>query len=200
MCPVFSGTGSTGINLPVGATVPNTAYIIHRSNFSGPGSALAGVLPSDNRANFTGNVGIENTSIFGFMYMQNNATATTIAQAGVAVKAAGVTTLSGFTRAFSHTDNRLTYTGSPTVLAQVQANATFTAGNAQKIGIYIAKNGTVLPESEIYSTTSQTGRSENVSNQTPVELATGDYLEFWVENDAATTAITVQSLAMSVKA
>jgi hypothetical protein len=198
--PFITGTGATGINVPVSATIPNGGYIIHRGNFTGSGTAIAGILPTDPRAAFTDNVGIENTTIFGFLYMQGNATATTIAQANTPVKAAGITTNSEFTRAFTHTDNRLTYVGGRTVIAYVQANATMIAGNAQKLGVYIAKNGAVVPSSEIYTTTSQTGRSENASCQTPVQLTSGDYIEFWVENDAATTAITVQSLTLSVRA
>jgi hypothetical protein len=199
VCPFNVQTGATGINLPAGTTLPNSNYIIHRCNFSGAGTALSGVQPSDNKSFFTGNVGIENSGIFGFLQMQENATATTITTLGVAVKAAGITTNNEFTRGFTHSNNRLTFAGVIEQLALISVTLTLSAGNNERIGVYIAKNGVELPNSEVYTTTGTGGRSENVALQVPTLLSNGDYFEVWVENESSTTNITVQYLNMAIK-
>ena len=64
----------------------------------------------------------------------------------------------------------------------------------------MAKNGSILAASEIYTTTSGTGRSENVTVQAIVELAQNDYVESWVENDTGANNITVEDMTMIVEA
>lgn len=193
-------SGETGINVNSSATIPVEGYILDTCNFSGGGTYTAGVGNTDNKALWVNNRGVKNSAEVGFMTMVANATATTIGDIGVAVKAAGTTTFEAVSQKFSHTDNRLTYTGAITRDFRVIATATCSSGNGHQIGLYIAKNGTVLGNSEQYITANASGRAEGGSVQCIVELATTDYLEFWVENATAATNITVSELSVIAEA
>lgn len=70
------------------------------------------------------------------------------------------------------------------------------AEQINSIGVYLAKNGTVIDESETYLTANSSGRLENGTIQSLTELVTGDYIEIFVENNTATTNITVEDLSV----
>lgn len=190
---------ATGINFSTSAVVPTQGYILDTVNFSSIGTYLVGPDYLDNKALFVNNIGIENSREVSQYYMNANTTATTISTAGVAVKAAGVTTSSGLTTKFTNTDNRATYTGAITRTFRVIATFSLTSGNNQKIGNYIAKNGVVINESETYVTTTGSGDFINGTVQALVSLTTNDYLEFYVENDTSTQNITVTDLNFIVE-
>ena len=187
--------GSTvGVNVDASATIPVEGYILDTVNFSGGSTYLSGVSVTDNKSLFVNCKGIENTAEISQYYMNGNATATTIASIGVAVKVAGTTTSSSVTQKFTNTDNRATYIGSLTRFFKVTASLSLESGNNNQIGVYIAKNGTLINESEVYGTTSGSGRAENIVVQTLVQLSENDYIEIFVENDSSTSNITVTDL------
>jgi len=126
--------------------------------------------------------------------MLNNATVTTITTQGVPVKIEGTSTANAINQKFSHSDNRLTYTGGLTRNFQVSATASFTSGNNKVIGLYVAKNGVIIADSEMYATTSGSGRAEAIHVQTIFEMDENDYVELWIENDSNTDNITVEFL------
>jgi hypothetical protein len=72
-------TGETGINTDVLATIPTESYILDTVNFAGGGTYLTGLDETSNDSLFINCVGIPNTAVNGQLYMQNNATATTVA-------------------------------------------------------------------------------------------------------------------------
>ena len=187
--------GSTvGVNVDASATIPVEGYILDTVNFSGGSTYLSGVSVTDNKSLFVNCKGIENSEEISQYYMNGNATATTIASVGVSVKVAGTTTSSSVTQKFTNTDNRATYIGSLTRFFKVTATLSLESGNNNQVGCYIAKNGTVLNESEVYGTTSGSGRAENIVVQTLVQLSENDYIEIFVENDTSTNNITVTDL------
>lgn len=191
----FVATGSTvAINVDVGATLPNETYILDTCNFAGGGTYLTGVTATSNKALFVNNVGIANSSDISQYYMNGNATATVISATSTPVKVAGTTTSSAVTSKFTNTANRATYVGALNRFFKATATASLTSGNGNQVGMYFAKNGVVLPESEIYATTSGTGSAENIVVQTLVSLMDGDYLEVFVENNTAANNITVTDL------
>ena len=104
------GTGSTGIDVAPGASIPSESYVVRDYDITGPGTPIAGKLANDDAALFENNRGFENTAILGSLSMEGNVTATTITVAGVFVKLAG-TTVAGDLGKFSHTNNRLTHDG-----------------------------------------------------------------------------------------
>jgi hypothetical protein len=181
-------TGETGINVNASATISSERYILDTVNFSGGGTYLAGVSYTDNKALFVNCVGITNTSTKGFMYMLNNTTDTTIGVANVNtwVKATGTTT-TGTNSKFTHTTNRLTYNGAFTNSFLVTLNATVrSAGTNQSISIGVAKNGTIITESEGIVRTATANVEHGGSTQAVLEMVANDYIELFVRNTSST--------------
>ena len=192
--------GSTiGVNVDVSASVPSESYILDTINFSGGGTYLGGVSVTDNKTNFLNCKGIINSKEVSLYYMHSNATTTVISSTNTPVKALGTTTSSAITQKFTNTNNRATYVGSITRIFKVTACASCTSGNNNIVGFYIAKNGVVSTDSEIYTTTSGTGKSENVSIQTLISLSENDYIEIWVENNSSTTNVLVSDLNVIIE-
>ena len=193
-------TGSTiGVNVSVSATIPVESYILDTVNFSGGGTYLGGVTSTDNKAFFVNCKGIANTTEVSQYYMNNNTTTTVIGATNTRVKVLGTTTSATITQKFTNTNNRATYIGSLTRQFLITATVSLESGTNNQIGCYIAKNGVVAPESEVYGTTSGTGRAENITVHTLVELSTNEYIEIFVENATSISNILVTELNVIVK-
>jgi hypothetical protein len=196
---VAGALGTTGLDISTSASIPVESYQLDDVSFSGSGTHAAGVQYDDNKSLWINCKGVENSASTGLMTVTGNTTETTIATQGVAVKAAGSTTFqTSVSQRFSHSNNRLTYTGAITRRFRVAIVASMLATNNTRVGSYIAKNGVVVTFSEIYTTANGNNRSENVTVQTIVELTQDDYVEFWVENDNGTNNITVQDMTVIV--
>lgn len=192
--------GSTiGVNVDVSATIPVEAYILDTINFSAGGTYLSGVTVLDNKTNFTKCKGIQNTNEVSLYYMHANATDTVISATSTPVKILGTTTSLAITQKFTNTNNRATYNGSLTRNFKVSATLSLESGNNQKIGCYIAKNGVVSNDSEVYITTSGVGKAESLNVQTLIELNENDYVEIWIENTTAIANITVTDLNVIIQ-
>ena len=192
--------GSTvAIDFDVAASTPNESYILDTCSFTGGGTYLTGVQASDNKALFSTNTGIINSADISQYYMNGNATATIISSTGLPVKVAGATTSASITSKFTNTDNRATYIGALNRFFKVTATMSLSSGNGNQIGTYISKNGAILSESEIYVTTNASGRAENVTVQTLVQLQNDDYIEVFVENNTSINNITVSDLNVIVE-
>lgn len=193
-------TGGTGFDVSASASIPVEGYIFDTCNFAGGGTYLSGYDYTSNQARFVQNRGITNTAVVSGYYMQANATTTPIGTVGVAVKVLGTTTESAISQKFDNsTSNRATYDGAIPRNFEVQSVFSLSSGNNHQIGFYIAKNGTVLPESETYVTTNSAGRLENGYVQVLLSMEDGDYIEAFVENDTATTDVLVDSMNLIVK-
>jgi len=126
--------------------------------------------------------------------------ATTFTVAGVAVKALGTTASTNLFRVTNPSNNRLTYTGSKTRSFQVSCSMSITQpSNNRSFSFFIAKNGVIVPESrqdaKVVSSTDQV----SLTLACITSLAPGDYVEVWVENQTATTSVTIQTLNLSLK-
>lgn len=191
---------AVGFTVDVGATIPVEGYILVYCDFSGGGTYTSGIQYNDNRARWSENRGVTNSAATTGMFMHGNATATSIGATGVPVKISGNTTINDITQRFSHSANRLTYTGETERVFKVTTILSLTSGNSHQIGVYIAKNGAVIDSSETYITTSASGRLENGTCHVLVSLNTGDYIENFVENNTSTTNVTVSDLHTLVEA
>jgi hypothetical protein len=193
-------SGETGINVSTSATISDERYILDTINFSGGGTYVTGVTHTSNKALFTSCVGITNTTTRGFYYMVNNTTDTTIGvpNVNVWVKAAGTTTASANNSKFTHSNNRLTYTGafSTSFLIIVKASIRSSAAN-QVISIGVAKNGTIQTETEMTIRTAVSNQEYPGSTQAQLELISNDYIELFVKNSASTD-IRVSDLNVSI--
>ena len=197
---VVAFTSAVGINFSTSATVPVEGFILDTVNFSGGSTYVTGVQEDDDKANWSECRGVRNSAALSSYYMNGNAVATTIAVIGTAVKAAGTTTSAAISQRFTNTDNRATYDGAIQRDFKVTAVMSVQSGNNNVIGIYIAKNGSLLPESEVYITTNAGGRAEAASCQVLLAMVDADYIEIWVENDTSTTNVTMTDLNVIVEA
>lgn len=197
---VVAFTSAVGINFSTSATVPVEGFILDTVNFSGGSTYVTGVQQDDDKSNWSECRGLRNSAALSSYYMNGNAVATTIAVIGTAVKAAGTTTSAAISQRFTNTANRATYDGAIERDFKVSAVMSVESGNNNVIGIYIANNGTLMAESEIYLTTNAGGRAEAGSCQVILAMVDTDYIEIWVENDTSTSDITVTDLNVIVEA
>jgi hypothetical protein len=121
------------------------------------------------------------TSIYGELYFSTPAT--TSLSAATPAKAAGTTT-AGDLSMFTHSNNRLTYTGASSVLVHVVAafSVTNQTGGSSATTHYIAKNGSELTETAIGRDVSSTAEGA-MATVALVSLAQNDYIELWHETD-----------------
>lgn len=138
-------------------------------------------------------------SAYGQLGMVGNATATVCTLQSTFYKVAGTTTANAEAQGFTHTDNRLTYTGGSSALFLVQGVATISNGNHEVFAARIAKNGTTLSITEGRAETGSGGADASLAFQGIVELATNDYIEAWIANaTAAGTSPVVTTLNIVV--
>lgn len=189
-------SGQTGINVNASATIPTEAYILDTVNFAGGGTYLAGVNHTSNDALFINCVNITNTAVNGQLYMQGNATATTIANTTDFVKVAGTTSASADNSKFTHSNNRLTCDAIITRKYLIQCTLSFSSGNANvcEFGFYDSQLSVVRTPSRTKSTANASGRAENVVFSCVVTMRAGDYLEIHARNTSAVANITVDQL------
>ncbi len=188
------------VDVSASATIAAESYIIDACYFSGGATSyVTGVTQTDNKALFTVNRGISNTSVYGQMYMHDNVTATTISMTSTFVKVAGTTTAGALYR-FTHTSNRLTNAATVGRTFIVHAVISFTTSNNNvcEFGIYDSSAGTVQVASHTRATANGSGRAENLSVVAIVQQETGDYIEVHCANITGTNNITVTDLTVII--
>lgn len=193
-------SGETGIDASVSATIPNEGYILDTVNFSGGGTYIAGVLPSDNKSRISECRGINNSASIAQYYMSGNASATTIPIAGTYVKIAGTTTSGSLVEKFNlATTNKAIYEGSLQGSYKVSVSASLTATANKVISLRVAKNGTTTASSTSSSTSNSSGRAENINSQDIISLSTNDYIEAFMTNETDTSSVTVEDLNVIIE-
>lgn len=193
---------TVGINIVSGATLPSEAFILDTVNFSGGSTYVNGLTFLDEESRWIESRGVENTTSVGGYSMAANAIETPVAVAGTAYKVEGTTTPYAINQRFTHTNNRLTYTGALTRFFQISASVSLRcpSRNNEQIGIYVAVNGVVVPESEVYTRTLASSDLVNANIIFVSELMTSDEVEIWVENEDSASNILVENLNCVVKA
>jgi len=134
----------------------------------------------------------------GFMWVDTPAETPT-AQAGTYYKAAGSTTLA-YGQVFTHTDNRLTYTGAEPIQAFVIATTglSIASGSNDLVGIQIAKNDGLIAHSEVRRLINSSPDVGGVGCMATVELDTNDYIELWIANHTQAVNTIVQFMQMLI--
>ena len=193
-------SGETGINASTSATIGDEKYILDTVNFSGGGTYLTGIDATLNKSLFANCVGITNTSTRGFMHMLDNTTATGITSTTSYFKAAGTTTAMATNSKFTMpSSNRLTYTGafSQSFMVTVNCNVR-TSVSTQTINIVIAKNGTIIPESEMTILCAAGSTPSFGATQIVTEMTTNDYVELFVRNTSSVNNVIVSDMNFNV--
>ncbi len=139
----------------------------------------------------------------GSLSMQGNATGTTVSTANTFVKVAGTTTSSNLNQTSMPQSNRITYTGTTSIVALITCSftATYNTGNTNEIIFAIYKNGAQIPESRIsFNLNNVLGSIPTMpfNINTTTTLNTNDYVELWVTMTAATRTVTVSRYMMTV--
>jgi len=179
--------GSANVNAGRVATMMN-----NRIGGDGPITTLAGVTADDERWQFALNDLIKDTTRRGLLSTVGNATATIIATINTPVLIAGVWVIgpeSGYT---GDANGRLTYNSPKPIDARITAHvsAIKESGGDQIYSYYVAKNGTIIPDSKIGATLTSVDTFPSTVIWTE-PLVAGDYLELFVENNGNTNNVTI---------
>ena len=187
---------SVGVDVDASATIPTEAFILDTVNFSGGSTYLGGLDETSNDSLFVNCVGIQNTSVNGQMYMQNNATLTTITDTTNFFKVAGTTTASADNQKYSHASNRLTNEAVIQRKYRISCTLSFSAGNNNvcEFGFYDSKLAAIRTPSRTLSTANAAGRAESIHFECVVQHSAGDYIEIHARNTSATVDIDVTDM------
>jgi hypothetical protein len=187
---------TVGVDVDPAATIPTEGFILDTVNFSGAGPYLGGIDHTSNDSLFGKCTGIINTAVNGQLYMQSNATATTVAAPSTFYKVAGTTTPSTDNSKFTHLNNRLTCAATIARKYLIHATLSFTSGNNNicEFGFYDSQLAAIRTPSKTLATANASGRAENVSLSCVVTMDAGDYLEVWCANKTGANNITVSEL------
>lgn len=193
---IVAFASTVGVDVDLSATIPTEGFILDTVNFSGGGTYLGGLDNTSNDSLFINCVGITNTSVNGQMYMQGNATATTIVATNTFYKVAGTTTASADNEKYSHSSNRLTNDATIERKYLIQCSLSFNAGNNNvcEFGFYDSKLGAVRTPSRTKATANSAGRAESITFFCVVQHSSGDYIEIHCANTSSTTNITVTEM------
>lgn len=189
-------SGETGLDVSDTATISTESYILDTINFSGGGTYLTGVTHTSNKSLFINCTNITNTAVNGQLYMQGNATATSIGVSNTFYKVSGTTTASADNSKFSHANNRLTCDAviSRKYLIQCVLSFTSSANDICQFGFYDSQLGDIRTPSKTKATANASGRAENVAFTCVVTMEANDYLEIHASNTSGARNITVDQL------
>ena len=191
--------GATAINVSPLATIPTESYILDTINFSGGANYTTGVTYLSNTAFFLNCKGIINTSSIAQMHFNNNTVPTDILASNTYAKIAGTTTPSSINQKFTHTSNRLTYSGGIARSFKVTSLASLTANNSNQLTLAVFKNGSIVNGSESSANISGNGRFENLKSHVLLEMQPNDFVEMFVEN-TANVDVTVSEFNVIIEA
>jgi len=195
-CIVSSGNAAKAISITGITSLTNGS--IKSVLFSGTDTYISGSFSNAWEVEGYGLNTEKDNVATGNLYVSTIAS-TIIATINTPVKVAGLTTSANLFRATSPIDNRLTYIGTRTRSFKVSCSLTASAAsNNQVFSFYIAKNGTILPESkQTFKLTNNTDQNSLTISCT-VSLAVNDYIEVWVENNTSSTDISVKTLNLAI--
>jgi hypothetical protein len=117
--------------------------------------------------------------------------------AATPIKCAGTTSSMGL-NGFSHTSNKLTYTGTATRVCFVSASFAVSLAQAGDLDMSIYKNGALVTGS-IVSRTVGTTDIGAMAVTCLVSLATNDYVELWCEVQQDADDVTIENGVLSAQ-
>lgn len=193
-------SGQRGIDVSASATIPTEAYILDTVNFAGGGTYLTGVDHTSNDSLFINCTNITNTAVNGQLYMQGNATATTVTNTTSFFKVAGTTSASADNSKFSHSNNRLTCDAiiSRKYLIQCSLSASAGTNHVLEFGFFDSQLNAVRTPSRTKVTSNGSGRVESVTFMCVVTMTNGNYLEIHARNNSSATNIVVEQLNFTI--
>lgn len=195
-----TGTGSA-IKKNALASLPVDQFILRDNNFAGGASPyIVGALATDNISDWSLNKGISNSQNYAALFADNNVTVTNTGLPNTFTKILGATTILQAQR-FTHSNNRLTYTGAILRTFALDAIVSLSGGNnidfSIQIRVYNSSNVLVHNSVGFRETTNGGGRANNIAAKTFYALNTNDYVEIWIASASNNQNVTVVDLFLS---
>jgi hypothetical protein len=136
----------------------------------------------------------------GELYWEDNTTATVITLTNTWYKVLGTSTANPDNTAFTHTNNRLTYTGTRTRIFHCGATIAIESPANTDIewSFGIRKNGTHITGSKTRFHTVSLGDHYGTAIHVFAKLATNDYIELELQNNTNTTNVEVSDINMFI--
>ena len=130
--------------------------------------------------------------------MQSNASASNTT---IFIKATGTTIAGSNLNNFTHTNGRLAYTGSNTIVVCASGSVWSSYAVSNNVHTYtFAKNGTVITESSTQGSPQGGGGTKfNIPFSVIVQLSTNDYLEVYMKNSAANNMTPIDMIVTIVQ-
>ncbi len=134
---------------------------------------------------------------YGSLYVSTSA-ATVVAGASTPLKATGTTTAGACQDFTASATNRLTYNGTETATFQVTAAFSVTAADTNQVFNFgLAKSGSYDATTEVTRKIVVASEEGAAALSVFVELASGAYVEFWVENETSGANCEVTKLLLT---
>ena len=190
-------SSATAVDVTGVASISNGE--IKNTAFTGSGTRVNGTFTKQWEVESTG-IDTETDDVASGNVYISSPTLTTIASLNTPVKISGITIATNLFRFTSPANNRMMYDGTKTRKFETIASLSISSSsNNKNFSFYLAKNGSILPESKQQRKMSSSGDIGALSLTGIVSLAPGDYVEVWVENNTDATDITIQSMNLSIK-
>lgn len=193
----FQYTGQIGVK--VNATAQIDRGRMTTNMFRGVGTVLDGVTPFDLGWNMAQNTNIQNTVSYGYIYMNNNATATTLPANDTYVKLNGFTSSVKLLKFQSNIDNRLTYKGREGISAKVFVTITGKApANSAEFTLSVSKNGTPIANPNQSTGSMVNNQTFTLVLETHVDMRTDDYIEPVIKTTSGNLSITITDVQFRI--
>lgn len=188
-----SGAGTTFLSGAAASANMNASSIaiVDQAITLGNATALNGITVDDAQWQFSNCNAISDTRTDALGYLSTSKT-TTITTSGVPVvlNGDGAFVEQDASQMTVNSNGRITYNGVKDADLPITARLSVSpaSGGAQRIGVYIAKNGVVITASEGYATVAS-GSEESVTVVWQDTASQGDYYEIYVENATSTNNV-----------
>ena len=193
----FSYTGQTGVKVDPLAQIDRGRMTTNM--FRDVGTILDGVTPFDIGWYMTQNTNIPNTIAYGYIYDNNNATATTLSANDTYAKINGVTSSVKLLKFESNVDNRLTYKGKEDINAKVFVTITGKSpANSADFTLSVSKNGVPILNPNNSTGEMVNNQSFSLMLETHVDMSTDDYIEPVIKTTSGNLSITISDVQFRV--
>lgn len=194
----FVYSGQSGVKLVSGAQVDRGRLTTNM--FRGVTNNLDGLTPYDIGWHMLQNTDIQDTRVYGLIYMNDNSTSTDTSPDNTYVKVAGTTTSSKLQKFVSNASNQLTYKGKEDIVGKVFVTVTGKSpGNGANFTLALSKNGTAIPNPHQNTGVMTNNQGFVLILATEVDMVTDDYIEVIIKTTTSTTPITLSDLQFRVE-